>query len=274
MSSSRMPGRHELGQNFLTDRRVIRAIVDLAAGGQGRLVEWAGGNGAVTVPLSRLRRPVEVVELDPRRVRQLRARTPRHVTVTAGDILRHAPPREPWTLVANLPFHLTTPALRRMLALPGWDRAVLVTQWEVARKRAGVGGTTQLTAQWWPWFEFLLQQRIPSTAFKPRPSVDGGLLLIQRRTEPLLGDRHRGPYQGWVRRVFTGRGRGLPQILATAGGMPPRTVRAWCRDHGLQERTLPRALTAHQWVSAYEATVSRRGRPARPRTAGRAGPRR
>jgi hypothetical protein len=41
--------------------------------------------------------------------------------------------------VSNVPFNVTTPVLRHLLAAPGWEPAVLIIQWEVARKRAGVG---------------------------------------------------------------------------------------------------------------------------------------
>lgn len=243
-------GRHELGQNFLTDPRIIRTVVELAATTDGPLVEWAAGNGALTHPLAALGRPLEAVEIDCRRIAQLRRRLPPPVCVTEGDILRHAPPPGSGsTIICNVPFHITTAVLRRLLTLPGWNAAVLITQWEVARKRAAVGGATQLTAQWWPWFTFELCQRIPAAAFLPRPSVDAGLLVVRRRADPLVGDRH--DYQTWVKTIFTGAGQGLPQILARAGGVPAPAARAWCRREALTSRTLPKDLTAEQWADAY-----------------------
>jgi 23S rRNA (adenine-N6)-dimethyltransferase len=253
MSSRHLPGPHELGQNFLIDRRVIADVVNLAAGEDLPIVEWAAGDGALTTALAHLGRPVEAVELDPRRAADLRRIVPPHVCITEGDILRHAPPNRPYVFVCNVPFHITTAVVRRLLSLPAWRRGVLITQWEVARKRAAVGGATQLTAQWWPWFEFSLQRRIPATAFSPRPGVDGGLLLIERRAIPLLTDRE--PYQAWVRRVFTGPGRGVAEILARAGGVGRRVAYAWCAREGLTPRTLPKHLTAQQWVSAYGLRV-------------------
>lgn len=249
MSARHRPGPHELGQNLLADPAVAADVVGLLAGRTLPLVEWAAGDGALTRPLASLGRPVEAVEIDPRRVHRLRRAVGAHVAVTEGDILRHAPPPVPHDVVANLPFHLTTPALRRLLALPHWRRAVLVLQWEVARKRAGVGGATQLTAQWWPWFTFTLHRRIPAAAFVPRPSVDAGLLVADRRPAPLVDGR--ADYQRWVRAVFTGPGRGVPEILARAGGLPPRAAAAWCREQGLTDRHLPRHLHAEQWVAAY-----------------------
>ena len=246
-----LTGRHELGQNFLTDRATIARIVDLARERPGPLVEWGTGNGAVTHRLASLGRPVEGIEIDGKRARDLGRRVGAHVCISEGDILRHAPP-DGSVVVANIPFHLTTPIMRHLLAATGWHSAILVTQWEVARKRAGVGGTTQLTAQCWPWFDFTLDRRIPADAFWPRPSVDAGLLLITRRAQPLVPMAKRRAYQAWVGRVFSGRGRGLADILRR-NGVPASTAAALASRAGRRRAPLPRDLRAEEWAAAFAA---------------------
>jgi 23S rRNA (adenine-N6)-dimethyltransferase len=243
-------GAHELGQNLLVDTQVIRRVVDLVPDADRPVVEWAAGRGALTLPLARLGRPLEAVEIDPRSTGRLSRVAPGNVTVTRDDILRHAPPSGPYDLVCNVPFHLTTPVLRRLFTLTGWQRAVLITQWEVARKRAAVGGTTLLTAQWWPWLSPRLDRRIPAGAFRPRPSVDAGLLVIDRRAEPLLPVREQRGYQRFAAAVFNGRGRGLHEILARQG-IARDDVRRWAREHGIGPNALPRELDAWAWVGAY-----------------------
>ncbi|TCK20200.1 23S ribosomal RNA methyltransferase Erm [Pseudonocardia endophytica] len=256
MSAHHRPGPHELGQNHLTDRRIVDEIVALVADRDLPVVEWAAGTGAITRGLARLGRPVEAVELDPRSLEHLRRIAGPHVRVTDHDILRHAPPTTDHDLVANVPFALTTPVLRRLLRLGAWQRSVLVTQWEVARKRAGVGGATLLTAQWWPWYRFTLQRRIAASAFRPRPSVDAGLLVVDRRPRALVPERP--GYQAWVRSVFQGRGRGVPDILVRSG-IPRSAVRSWASEHQVTERSLPRDLTAQQWAAGHAlATGARR----------------
>jgi len=256
MSSSQLPGPHELGQNAITDRRVLRAVVDLAATTDGPIVEWAAGGG-----LSPSRSPDSGARW--RRSKSTRARslgygalsgrTCASPKVTSFGTL-HRRRHTPWSA--------TSPSTSPPASFGGSFRcasgrpAILITQWEVARKRAGVGGATQLTAQWWPWYEFILQQRIPSTAFSPRPSVDAGLLVIRRRHPPLLEGDHED-YHRWVRRVFTGRGHGMPQILTRSGGVPARDARTWCADQHLTPRTLPKDLDAEQWASAYRLAISR-----------------
>ena len=255
MSSSYLGGPHELGQNFLVDRKVINTVDRLVARTTGPIVEMAPGEGAVTMPLSRAGRPLTAVELDPERARRLHDRTPEHVTVVNDDLLRYRLPCHPHVVVGNLPFHLTTPLLKRLLAAPHWRTAILVVQWEVARRRAGVGGASMMTASWWPWYEFALHTRVPARAFRPVPSVDGGLITINRRTCPLVTERK--PYQHFVREVFTGRGRGIREIIARTGRLDRAALDRWLRAQDVPPRALPKDLTAAQWAALWRVTTVR-----------------
>ncbi|MCR2809076.1 hypothetical protein [Microbacterium sp. zg-B185] len=91
-----------------------------------------------------------------------------------------------------------------------------MTQWEVARKRAGVGGATMMTAQSAPWFEFALHGRVAARHFRPVPSVDGGILSNSRRASPLVNPRDRGRYDRVVRDAVTGAGGKLAAVVPTA----------------------------------------------------------
>jgi 23S rRNA (adenine-N6)-dimethyltransferase len=249
--SSPHHGRHEFGQNFLHDRGVIDAIVDIVARTDGPILEVGAGDGALTWALQKLRRPLTAIEIDARRAARLDERTTARV-VTA-DFLHYRLPRTPHIIVGNLPFHLTTAMLRRILHGPGWTDAVLLVQWEVARRRAAVGGATMMTAQWWPWFEFCLVRRVSASSFRPRPSVDGGLMTISRRAHPLVDTRDRRRYQAMVHRIFTGRGHGIAQILSTNTELAPSECRKWLRTHHVDLYALPRDLTAHQWADLFTA---------------------
>lgn len=255
-------GRHELGQNFLSDRRVIADIVEIVSHTTGPIIEIGAGDGALTVPLQGLVRPLTAIEVDARRAHRLAQRTAKSTEIVVADFLRHPLPHSPHVVVGNLPFHLTTAILRRLLHGLGWTTAVLVVQWEVARRRAAVGGATMMTAQWWPWFEFALAQKIPASSFRPRPAVDAGLLTITRRNRPLVDSADRARYQALVHRVFTGRGRGMAQILQR---LPTPVPRNWLRANGVAPNALPRQLSAAQWAALHEATLAGTERVDRPR---------
>ncbi len=252
---SRHGGRAELGQNDLHDARTIDAIVRLVRRTRGPILEIGAGGGALTRPLATLGRPLVALELDEHRVAALRRDLP-DVDVVHADATRHRIEGRTRVVVGNLPFHLTTPLLRHVLAAPVWTDAVLLVQWEVARKRAGVGGSTMMTAQSAPWFELRLERRVPASAFRPRPSVDGGVLVVRRRPEPLVPTADRRAYGELVRRVFTGRGRGVAEVLARARGVPVGRARSWCSAAGLDHRALPRDVTPQQWAALW-----RSGRP-------------
>ncbi|RJQ80279.1 23S ribosomal RNA methyltransferase Erm [Pseudonocardiaceae bacterium YIM PH 21723] len=256
-------GRHEHGQNFLTDHRTIARVVDLVADTYGPILEIGPGSGALTLPLCSLGRPITGVEIDERLAAALRGRSA--ATIVRADFLRYRLPSTPHVIVGNLPFHRTTAILRRLLHSPQWTNSVLITQWEVARRRAAVGGASMMTAQWWPWFEFGLRARIPASAFRPSPGVDGGLLTIDRRADPLVPDGQRARYRDLVHAVFTGTGRGLERILARQ--LSRREVHRWLTDQRIRPAALPRDLDAGQWAALYDA-VSRAGSPrsARPGT--------
>ncbi|MDG4821445.1 23S ribosomal RNA methyltransferase Erm [Asanoa sp. WMMD1127] len=244
-------GRHELGQNFLVDRSVITDVTRLVAATDGPILEIGPGDGALTRPLSRLGRPLTAVEVDPRRAKRLAEQTPAHVTVVNEDILFHRLTGRPGVVVGNVPFHITTATLRWLLAAPHWRTAVLLVQWEVARRRAGIGGASLLTARMWPWFDFTVHSRVSKRAFRPMPTVDGGLLVAHRRDTPLVTERE--PYQRFVHAVFTGRGYGLREILTRSAGVPAPVAREWLRANRLSPTALPRDLTAEQWAALWTA---------------------
>lgn len=187
---NRQNGRHDNGQNNLLNTGTVERLLACVPDDHSPVVEIGPGQGALTFPLQdRLLpegRSLTTVEIDPETVQWLEKRLDPSVRLFEQDFLEHKLPEKPHVVVGNLPFHLTTAMLRHILHSPGWTHAVLLVQWEVARRRAGVGGATMMTAQWWPWIQFDLHGRVPASHFAPRPTVDGGVLSMQRRESPLL----------------------------------------------------------------------------------------
>lgn len=245
-------GRHELGQNFLVHAPTIDTITALAAATTGPLLELGAGDGALTRPLAASGRRVTAIDLDEHRVRRLRRALP-HVEVVHADALHH--PLREQTIVGNIPFHLTTPILRRLLGEGRWRTAILVTQWEVARKRAGVGGGTMMTAQHAPWFSFALHGRVPRWGFAPSPSVDGGILSVERRASALLPLSDRQRYDAFVRAVFSGRGGRLERVVQGAARVD-RGAAADAVSRAGAGGALPRDLTPEQWAVLWRSLRS------------------
>lgn len=250
MSRSIHGGRHELGQNHLHDPATLATITDLVRQTRGPILEIGAGSGALTRPLARLGRPLAAVDIDEHRVTRLRHELPDIALITA-DILQVRLDPQHRVVVGNVPFHLTTPILRKLLGGEHWRETILLVQWEVARKRAGVGGATMMTAQSAPWYEFELCGRVPARAFRPMPSVDGGILRIRRREVPLVPATNRRAYEALIKAVYTGRGRGVGQILGYVAGISNRHRQVWLDRTGVDRSALPRDVPPAAWSDLW-----------------------
>jgi 23S rRNA (adenine-N6)-dimethyltransferase len=242
-----------LGQNFLRDRRIASEVAAVADTGlDGPIVELGAGGGALTAELVRLGRELVVVEADPYWVSRLRGRFGRDVRVVHADMLRFVFPRAHHDIVSSVPFGISTPLIRLLLTQRRWSTATLLVQWDVARKRATVRGGTMLTASWWPWFSFKLGSRVPARAFRPVPSVDAGVLCLERRRQPLLPWAERRAYQAFVRTAFQGGGVTLSQ--GVRGQFSKRSFRRWAYTERLSAQVTARDLEMRQWISAFLAS--------------------
>jgi 23S rRNA (adenine-N6)-dimethyltransferase len=204
---ARRPAR---SQHFLRDRSVAEELTTLAGVSRGDLVlEIGAGDGAITSALARRAGYVIAHEIDPLLAVRLRERFGplSSVLVVEGDAFAQPVPRVPFRAVSNVPFHETTRLFRLLLDDPrvALERAALIVQWEVARKRAR--GNTLLGLGWAPWWEIRLVRQLPATAFRPRPSVDAGIVVISRRAEPLLPGAQAKAYRAFLRRNFGHRRR-------------------------------------------------------------------
>lgn len=153
------------------------------------VVDVGAGYGRLTAPLSTVAARVLAVEVDARLARRLRARfagTP-SVTVVHADVRSLDWPREPFRVVANLPFGLTTDLLRDLLGAPMRPLTAVdvVLQYGAAVKRTRPTGHA-LNIAWAPWWWLHLARRLPAGCFHPPPSVDAALLVVRRRDPPLL----------------------------------------------------------------------------------------
>jgi 23S rRNA (adenine-N6)-dimethyltransferase len=240
--------RRGLSQNFLRGRRLASDIVrGLDVEPHELIVEIGAGDGRLTAELARRARRVVAIEVDPRLAASLRPR----FDVVEGDALTVPMPDEPFRIVGNIPFHLTTAILRRLLDeldVP-LRRADLIVQWNVARKRAAVVPTTQLAAEWGPWWELVVVRRLDASAFEPRPNVDAALLRIVRRPHELLPAEAASEYRAFVRRAFRS---GLRTVV------PRLAFKRGAAAAGFARGAHARDLDVHQWAALFRASSSER----------------
>lgn len=195
--------RRDLGQNFLSPASARHFVGQANVTSDDVIVEIGAGLGTVTAELSGRGARILAVEADPEWSRRLRHRfkTAPNVRVVSKNFFDVRLPKHAFRVIGNLPFSQTTDILKRLLDDPASQmlRADVIIQWDVARKRAAVPPTTLLSTSWVPWWELRLLDKIPATAFRPKPKVDAGILSITRRTPPLLPPDMATDYAEFVR---------------------------------------------------------------------------
>lgn len=255
--------RRLLSQNFLADPDTARWFVRLSGVSADDLVVEVGpGEGAITRFLAPTARRVIAHELDPRLAERLadRYRDPdKGVRVVHGDFTRSRPPREPFSVVGNIPYSRTSDIVRWCLEAPMLTSAVLVTQLEYARKRTGAYGRWSLvTVLSWPWWSWRLAGRIDRNRFRPAPRVDAGVLVLGRRTEPLVPVGRRAQYRRMVELGFGGVGGSLSASLSRE--FPAGRVGDALRSAGVDTGTPVGLVRPDQWLEVFRALCGP-GRP-------------
>ncbi|WP_173166699.1 ErmE/ErmH/ErmO/ErmR family 23S rRNA (adenine(2058)-N(6))-methyltransferase [Phytohabitans suffuscus] len=257
MRNERDRTRRVLSQTFLHAPAELDRVVRVAAPGRDDLVlEVGAGDGRLTRRLAEAAGRVVAYEVDPGLATTLAV--PRNVAVRHQDFLTARPPREPFTVVGNIPYALTAPIVRWCLRAPALTSATLVTQLEYARKRTGdYGRWSRLTVSTWPEFHWGLSGRIPRRAFRPVPRVDSGILRLERRPVPLVPHQRMPAYQSFVDLGFGGVGGSLHASLRQR--YPARRVDGAFRAARLDVSTVVSHVWPEQWLLLFRLLWSFRG---------------
>jgi len=199
-----LTANRRLSQNFLADGEVLDAIVAEARITPGRrILEIGPGPGILTGALLAAGADVTAVEVDRRMVAHLRDRfggagggaadealADGHLRLVEGDALDEdlaALVTAPWDLVANLPYHITSPTLHHVLgAEPRPERFVLMLQREVAERIAAPpGGLSYLSVFVQYHARVRVARIVPAEAFEPAPEVASAILVGETRPRRL-----------------------------------------------------------------------------------------
>jgi 16S rRNA (adenine1518-N6/adenine1519-N6)-dimethyltransferase len=174
---------------------VLDGIVASAELGPGdRIVEVGPGLGVLTRRLLAAGASVIAVELDPRLAAYLRREiepSERFELIEADALSLH--PRElfpgaAYKLVANIPYHITSPLLHAFLgAERPPDLTVLLVQLEVAQRVAAPPGEmSYLSVFVQNVTDAEIVARVPAAAFEPAPDVDSAILRLRTRPDPVV----------------------------------------------------------------------------------------
>ncbi|MNB66963.1 Ribosomal RNA small subunit methyltransferase A [compost metagenome] len=247
--------KKSLGQNFLIDQNILNKIVDAAGLKENTgVLEIGPGIGALTERLAAEAGAVTAVEIDQRLIPILSdvlAPYP-HVKIRHGDVLKVDLRQlfaedfsgvERVSVVANLPYYVTTPILMKLLEekLPLANIVVMIQKEVADRMAASPGGkdygSLSIAVQYYSEPELICT--VPHTVFIPQPNVESAVIRLKVRERPPVEVRDEKHFFEVVRASFTqrrktisnnlkarffpkeGRER-LEELLAAAGIEPSR----------------------------------------------------
>ena len=250
----------DIGQNFLIDESVVAYTVKRAAVTPDDVILEIGPGGGILTRglLSAGPRALCAVEVDERLRDGLEALASRdgRLRLFWGDAVRFdyraELPETPTKIVANLPYHITTPILWAfleklipagvgyMLLMVQLESAERIASPERSRARSPLGVTVEAMGG----AEIL--RKIPPQAFRPQPRVNSALIEIKiEKNRGLANDR---TWRALLARSFTQRRKTLVNNW-TAGYADIDRERALAilDAHGLSATARAEELPLEKW---------------------------
>lgn len=230
--------KKSLGQNFLIDGNILSRIVDAAGLTKAKgALEIGPGIGALTQRLANEAGKVTAIEIDNRLIPILSEilQDEEHVSVVHGDVLKidlkqlfaeQFSDCEKVSVVANLPYYVTTPILMKLLEekLP-LENIVVMIQKEVAQRMAAKPGgkeygSLSVAVQYYCTTEIVCT--VPHTVFIPQPNVDSAVIKLTVRDQPAVSVEDEDFFFRVVQSAFTQRRKTLINNLMTLTGKDRR----------------------------------------------------
>lgn len=246
--------KKSLGQNFLTDENLLDSIAEAAGIGKSdTVVEIGCGAGTLTRALSKLAGRVYAYEID-RDLRPVLAETLAGCENTEvifrdfskenlGELYREI---GEYTVVANLPYYVTTSIVTRLLEEGAGVRGVCVmVQQEVAERFAAKEDTPEygaITAAIALRGTAKIVKKVGRNMFYPAPNVDSAVVKIDF-TENALPVKDKGMYRKTVRCAFLNRRKTLENNLMKSFSLSRETAAEILNRAGVEEKARGETLS-------------------------------
>ncbi len=251
------PVRKSLGQHFLNDRRILQRIVDaLDIGPAETVVEIGPGRGSLTELLAARASRLVLIEYDRALAAMLRERFANipHVVVIEADVLATNladVAGEPYKLVGNVPYYITTPILFHALEPPRPTRAVYLVQREVAERLVAAPdsrtyGALSVNVQAVATPTQLF--RVAPGAFQPPPKVDSAVVRIEPRADPVIQSPEEARFRQFVQAAFGMRRKQLKRVLRSVLALAPERAEAILHAAGIDPAARPETLSPEDFA--------------------------
>ncbi len=242
----------DLGQHFLIDQTVLDSILEAACVTEAdRIIEIGPGIGVLTRELLERTPSVTCIEIDDRFPRLIEAylrrdnRSLAMPTIILGNALDIDFPKEPYKIVANIPYHITSPLLRHAFlegsAAP--SSLTLLIQREVAEKICDDHDRGLLTIIVGLFGTPRIFRHVPPACFLPPPAVQSSVIHIDCFAEPKADLATIGVVMRIAKHAFGGKRKMLRNTMATLPGGLETMVKA-----EIDPTRRPQTLSVEEWI--------------------------
>lgn len=232
-------------QNFLRRPNLVRELIRLTnLKPDDTVYDLGAGSGVVSSVLAETVGMVVAIEYEPRTVELLKINMEKYsnVDVLQADILKVNLPTTPYKIVANIPFHLSSPIIHRFINSPSAPQAAyLITQKQFGKKLVATD-TSHFTGQLGmiigAEYDVKILKTLKKTDFWPQPAVETVFIGLIKRKTPLVQANRLSAYKKFTEECFSD-----PKKLAK---LPLHVINA---VPGIS----PSRLHIDQWVKLFNA---------------------
>ncbi len=262
LNDSGISVKKKFGQNFLLDQNVLEKIVTvLPKENMENVIEIGPGLGFLTNEITKLSKKCVLYEIDDEMVGFLKSKGFLNTTIRNIDVLKINVEEEiknnfgsaSVSLVANLPYYITTPILTKFLTeTKQVNKMVVMMQKEVALRICGRPKTKDYNAlsvfmQYYTNSKIAIN--VPPKSFYPAPEVDSSVVLIERKeiTNKAVNEDSFNKFVKWI---FTQRRKTLMNNISKTQ-IPKDIVKQILEEKGYNQSVRSEELSVEEIVDLF-----------------------
>ncbi|KPJ71236.1 hypothetical protein AMJ50_02835 [Parcubacteria bacterium DG_74_3] len=249
----------KLGQNFLIDKKIVKKIVSAAnLGSKDTVLEIGPGIGTLTHDLAKKAKKVIAIEKDSKMCEIFKKNLGdlKNVKIIKEDILKISPKSyilypKSYKVVANLPFYLTAPVIRKFLESKNQpEKMILVVQKEVGQRICAKPPKMSILAVSVQFYaETKIISFVPKVSFWPQPKVDGAIIKIDTRNKEQETRVNKDLFFRIVKAGFVHPRKQLINNLSKALKKNKQEIKDWLLKNQINPNLRAETLTLENWIS-------------------------
>ena len=255
--------KKKFSQNFLLDENIIKKIIKAAdINPNSYVIEIGPGFGALTKYLVKETKKLLLYEIDEELIPHLKTlfSEDKNIHINHQDFLKtenidedinnYLDNAEEVIVISNLPYHITTPIIMKILEeSKKVKRLVLMMQYEVAKRLTSEPNTKDYNA-----LSVIIQDqtnaqymfKVPKTVFKPRPKVDSAVIRLD-----IYDGMGNKLFYKFVHACFIQRRKTLVNNLNASYGLEKEKLKIILEKLNLDDRIRAEVLTLEDFKRLY-----------------------